>query len=174
MNWALFNIIPIMLRARRPSRIADMKAVANSFWLKRGYGALTFFGVILTPTIEEARLINILSDISTDASIQKLTMRQQREQTVLKNHEMIHLRQAQSCHNSWLLFYIRYAYYWIGGQRMRRKLKNAGYWLNPFEMEAYKYEQDTHYLDGSEANGINGWREYAKLTAKERLEILRK
>ena len=50
---------------------------------------------------------------------------------------MIHLYQARACHDSWLLFYLRYGWYWLMALRYRRHLENAGYRLNPFEMEAY-------------------------------------
>ena len=46
----MFQVIPIMWRAVRPSRVADMPAVVNSFWLRKGFEGLTFFGKILTPT----------------------------------------------------------------------------------------------------------------------------
>jgi len=162
-----------MLRARRPSRIADMKAVANNFWLKKGYGALTFFGVILTPTAEEARRINDLLEAAA-TGIARHPTPQEHQEVALKNHEMIHLKQAQACGNSWLLFYLRYGYYWLGGQRLRRQLKDAGYWLNPFEMEAYEHEYDYHYLDLCGDKGTNGWRKYAQLSAAERLKIYKK
>ena len=31
----MFQIVPIMWRAVRPSRIADMPAVVNTFWLRK-------------------------------------------------------------------------------------------------------------------------------------------
>ena len=48
--WKMFQVIPIMWRAVRPSRVADMPAVVNPFWLRKGFEGLTFFGKILTPT----------------------------------------------------------------------------------------------------------------------------
>jgi hypothetical protein len=153
-----------------------MKAVANSFWLKKGYDALTFFGVILTCSAEDAERINRLhspTPTGTETATPAVTPAAARLTAALKNHEMIHLRQAQSCHNSWLCFYLRYAYYWLCGQRLCRKLKNAGYWLNPFEMEAYEHMYDKHYLANAD-NGTNGWRTYARLSAKERLEKVKR
>ena len=81
--WKMFQVIPIMWRAVRPSRVADMPAVVNPFWLRKGFEGLTFFGKILTPT-------QALADEFNTGF------------TALKNHEMIHLRQAQSCGDSWL------------------------------------------------------------------------
>ena len=90
----MLRVIPIMWRAVRPSKVADMPAVVNSFWLPKGYEGLTFFGQILAPTQELADHFN--------ASF-----------SALKNHEMIHLRQAQSCGDSWLRFYLLYIWYWL-------------------------------------------------------------
>ena len=150
----MLQIFPMMWHAARPSRVVDMPAVVNTFWLRRGYEGLTFFGKILAPSQKEADRFN--SGF-----------------TPLKNHEMIHLRQAQSCHDSWLRFYLLYIWYWLkiacfGGFAIRRKLKHAAYLLNPFEMEAYRHMNDLNYLASSEANE---WRKFAKMSIKERLML---
>ncbi len=106
-------IIPMMLRASRPSRISDMPAMAMPFWMRRGYDGLTFFGHILTHTQQEADAFNNHFD-------------------AMKNHEMIHLYQARATHDSWLCFYWLYFVYWLKACRYRRHLKNSGYLLNPF------------------------------------------
>ena len=89
----MLRVIPIMWRAVRPSKVADMPAVVNTFWLRKGYEGLTFFGYILAPTQELADRFNGSAD------------------RALKNHEMIHLRQAQSCGDSWFRFYLLYIWY---------------------------------------------------------------
>ena len=104
--WMMLRVIPIMWRAVRPSKVVDMPAVVNTFWLRKGYEGLTFFGHILAPTQELADAFNA-------------------KPNALKNHEMIHLRQAQSCGDSWLRFYILYIWYWLrtvcfGGFAIRR------------------------------------------------------
>lgn len=147
----MFQIVPIMWRAVRPSRVVDMPAVVNAFWLPKGYEGLTFFGKILTPTQEEADRFN-------------------RGFSVMKNHEMIHLRQAQSTGDSWLRFYLLYIWYWLKGLRMNRHMKHAAYLLNPFEMEAYGRMHDLHYLEHC-PNGATEWRRYAKMSLKERLGL---
>ena len=149
--WMMLRVIPIMWRAVRPSKVADMPAVVNTFWLRKGYEGLTFFGQILTPTQELADRFNAGLD-------------------EMKNHEMIHLRQAQSCGDSWLRFYLLYIWYWIKGLRMNRKMKHAAYLLNPFEMEAYARMQDLDYLKGPATE----WRRYAKMSLKDRLKLYRK
>ena len=128
-----------------------MTAVKDAFWLKKGYHAMTFFGKIITNTAEDAQRIN--SHYST-----------------LKNHEMIHLRQAQACGDSWLRFYWLYLRHWLKARRLNDKLDNAGYLLNPFEMEAYEHEDDPHYPEATAQDGANGWRHYAKLSLDERLQ----
>ena len=149
--WMMLRVIPIMWRAVRPSKVADMPAVVNTFWLRKGYEGLTFFGQILTPTQELADRFNAGLD-------------------EMKNHEMIHLRQAQSCGDSWLRFYLLYIWYWIKGLRMNRKMKHAAYLLNPFEMEAYARMHNLDYLKGPATE----WRRYAKMKLKDRLKLYQK
>ena len=151
----MFRVIPIMWRAVRPSRVVDMPAVVNTFWLPKGYEGLTFFGQILAPTQAEADRFN--SGYST-----------------MKNHEMIHLRQAQACGDSWLRFYLLYIWYWLKTKiillckRHRPcRLKNAAYLLNPFEIEAYGKMHDLDYLSGPATE----WRRYAKMPIKERMKL---
>ena len=144
------NIVLMMLRAVRPSNISDMKAVAKPRWIRKGYDGLTFFGTIITHTEQEAEAFNKRFDF-------------------MKNHEMIHLYQARATHNSWLCFYWKYFVYWLSGNRYRKRLKNAGYLLNPFEMEAYREMYNLHYLDDKKS-GTNGWRRYAEMSLEERLQ----
>ena len=150
--WMMLRVIPIMWRAVRPSKVVDMPAVVNTFWLRKGYEGLTFFGQILAPTQELADRFNGSAD------------------RALKNHEMIHLRQAQSCGDSWIRFYLLYIWYWLTGLRMNRKMKHAAYLLNPFEMEAYARMNDLDYLKGPATE----WRRYAKVPLKERLKLYKK
>jgi hypothetical protein len=153
--WMMFRVIPIMWRAVRPSRVVDMPAVVNTFWLPKGYEGLTFFGQILAPTQAEADRFNS-------------------GYTSLKNHEMIHLRQAQACGDSWLRFYLLYIWYWLKNKivllRKRYRpcrLKNAAYLLNPFEIEAYGKMHDLGYPNGPATE----WRRYAKMPIKERMKL---
>ena len=147
------NILMMILRSPRPSRQNDMRAVAMPRWIRKGYDGLTFFGHIITHNEQEAEAFN-----SRFGSF--------------KNHEMIHLYQARDCHDSWLLFYLRYGWYWLLASRYRKRLKNAGYLLNPFEMEAYANMHNLHYLDDKKS-GTNEWRRYARMSLKERLNIYR-
>ena len=145
------SLLLMMLHSVRPSRIDDMPAIAMPRWIRKGYDAMVFFGNIITHTQKEAEALQHFGP--------------------MKNHELIHLYQARSCHNSWLLFYLRYFCYWLLASRYRRRLPNAGYRLNPFEMEAYKHMYDLHYLDGK-TSGTTEWRTFARLSLAERLQIV--
>lgn len=147
-----------------------MTAVFDGFWLRRNYQALTFFGFIVCRTEEMVSRLNEGGRHEEGAKGRKDDDRQGRALAIMKNHETIHLRQAQACHNSWLCFYLLYIWYYVRALPQNRRLKNAAYVLNPFEMEAYSYERDLHYLD-DKADGTNGWRDYARLSPRERLAM---
>ncbi len=147
-----FAVIALIWQSRRPSRMADMTAVRNTFWLRKGYDALTFFGTIITASQEDADHIN------------------NRETSALKTHEMIHLRQAQSTGDSWLCFYILYIWYWLRALPLNRKQKNAAYRLNPFEIEAYAHMYDKDYLERCQEGAVE-WKEWAKMKPTERLKF---
>ena len=149
--WMMLRVIPIIWRAVRPSKVADMPAVVNSFWLRKGFEGLTFFGTIITPTQAEADIFN--SGFSA-----------------MKNHEMIHLRQAQSCGDSWLRFYLLYIWYWLRALPANRQLKRGAYLLNPFEMEAYLRMSNLQYL--SDGKAVE-WRKFAKMKLRDRLDFYR-
>ena len=148
------HIIRLLLKAVRPSRCSDMPAVSDAFWLHRNYEALTFFGFIITHSRQEAERFNSRYD-------------------ALKNHEMIHLRQARDCHDSWLCFYLRYSWYWLRALPMNRKMKGAAYLLNPFELEAYRHMHDLGYADRC-IDGASEWRQYVRMNYEERKKIYEK
>lgn len=152
------NILALILFSRRPASLPDMQATVSRFWCRRGYQGITLFGHIFTRSEEEARRFNLASSKTGGGWW-----------VVAKNHEMIHLRQAQSTCNSWLLFYVRYLWYSLLACRYNRRMKKAGYYLNPFEIEAYTHENDLGYLDGCGKKGAIGWRKYAQMSLAERL-----
>jgi len=141
----------MMFRAPRPSQIDDMGATAMPFFIRKGYDALTFFGSIITHSQQEAEAFN------------------QRFGS-LKNHEMIHLYQARATNDSWWCFYALYLYYWLCACRYCFRVKNAGYLLNPFEMEAYRHMNDLSYLVGKQQ--ATEWRRYAKMSLRQRAELM--
>ena len=147
-------IITLLLRTRRPSRMTDMAAIALPFWIRKGYDGLTFFGTIITNSAENAETFNGRFG-------------------AFKNHEMIHLYQARSTHDSWLCFYWKYLVYWLRGYCYRKHLRNAGYLLNPFEMEAYGHMYDLDYLDRN-PEGCQEWKEYAAMSLPDRHQLYRR
>ena len=78
-----------------------MRAIARPWLIRKGYDGMTFFGRIITHSKEEAARINT-SHASKDTV-----------SSIIKNHEMIHLYQARSTHDSWFCFYILYGWYWL-------------------------------------------------------------
>ncbi len=177
------HIFKLMLTARRPSQVLDMHAVSIPFWLHEGYDALTFFGHIVTNSEKEAERYNSLKPQTSNlrSALPLATAGTQEIQTStwyhpVKFHETIHLRQAQSTHDSWLCFYWKYMLFWFQARRANRILPNAGYLLNPFEMEAYANMYNPRYLDrfAEEEGAATGWREYAKMTLAQRFWARRK
>ena len=134
--------------------MTDMPAMVSRLWSRKGYSAMTVFGHIFTSQQDTADVLNGRFG-------------------ALKNHEMIHLRQAQSTGNSWFRFYVRYFWYSLSAFRYFRRCHNAAYYLNPFEIEAYTHMHDLHYLDRCADQGAQEWRRYARMKLRERLEIVR-
>ena len=149
------NHLLLIIRHPSPAALDDMPALVSRLWSRKGYVAMTVFGYIFTRRQCDADHLNTRYD-------------------ALKNHEMIHLRQAQSTHNSWVLFYLRYFWYSMLAGRYCRRLRNAVYFLNPFEIEAYTMMHDLHYLDDCREEGAQGWRYYARMPLSERLEHIRR
>ena len=129
-----------------------MGVLSDGFWLRRGYEAMTFFGTIVTASEREARLA-----APADSR--------------LRRHETIHLRQAQSTHDSWLLFYVRYLWFTLCALPLNRRMKNAAYLLNPFELEAYLHDDDPSYVERCREQGAHEWRVYARMSPRERLAM---
>ncbi|MBP3757390.1 MAG: hypothetical protein J6I61_08940 [Prevotella sp.] len=145
------NHLLLIIRHPSPASLDDMPALVSRLWSRKGYVAMTVFGYIFTSRQSDADYLNNYYG-------------------ALKNHEMIHLRQAQSTHNSWVLFYLRYFWFSVLACRYFRKQRNAVYYLNPFEIEAYTMMHDLSYLDHCREHGAQGWRLYARMSLRERME----
>ena len=145
-----FRIIKLIFSARRPGSIDEMAVVCDSFWMKEGYSAMTFFGTIVAASPDDVEAMKLSGNS-------------------LKRHEMIHLRQAQATHDSRLLFYLLYGWYYLLALPQNKRMKNAAYYINPFELEAYAKQGDEQYLLSCRKNGAHLWREYAKMTPAERM-----
>ena len=118
------NHLLLIIRHPSPAALDDMPALVSRLWSRKGYVAMTVFGYIFTSRQCDADHLNTRYD-------------------ALKNHEMIHLRQAQSTHNSWVLFYLRYFWYSMLAGRYCRRLRNAVYFLNPFELCPHAAQRTT-------------------------------
>ena len=137
----------------KPSTIDKMKVVFNNLLPFPGYFAITLFGKIY---IRESSRSSWERQLKTgDANI---TM----------NHETIHLRQAQSMFDSWIMYYIRYIYEYLKNQPWKNG-NSFAYYMIPFEMEAYQNEINLSYLDGNKPT--TGWKKFAKFNLKKRLAI---
>ena len=148
------GFIRLLISPPRPSALTDMPATVNRFLCRKGYTAITLFGRLFTREEESAVRLNKKYD-------------------ALKNHEMIHLRQAQDTGNSWYRFYWLYLWYSFKALWFIRKYRKATYYLNPFEMEAYCHMYDLHYLESTGGKATE-WRKFAKMSLAARLRYIRK
>ena len=148
------GFIRLLISPPRPSALTDMPATVNRFLCRKGYTAITLFGRLCTREEESAARLNKKYD-------------------ALKNHEMIHLRQAQDTGNSWYRFYWLYLWYSFKALWYIRKHRRAAYYLNPFEMEAYCHMYDLHYLESTGGKATE-WRKFAKMSLAARLRYIRK
>lgn len=73
------------------------------------------------------------------------------------NHEAIHIRQQEEL---WVIgFYILYVYYWLKNFFFVYHDSNIAYYNIPFEIEAYKNQEDFEYLSNREKQS---WWKYRK------------
>lgn len=82
------------------------------------------------------------------------------------NHYMIHVKEACSLNDSWLVFYIKYFIYWLKNNPFINGFDFASK-FNPFEIEAFMHENDLDYLLDKE-NGCFEWLEFEKIPIKEK------
>ena len=148
------GFIRLLISPPRPSALTDMPATVNRFLCRKGYTAITLFGRLFTREESSATRLNKKCD-------------------ALKNHEMIHLRQAQDTGNSWYRFYWLYLWYSFKALWYIRKQRRAAYYLNPFEMEAYCHMYDLDYLESTGGKATE-WRKFAKMSLAARLRYIRK
>ena len=135
----------------KPSKITTVKA-KKAWYLPPKIRALTWMGIVYCKYREDADSINRTSKIDS----------------VLKSHETIHVRQAESMHNSWLLFYARYIWEWVVNIPLLTINGWAAYKFMPIEMEAYNHERDYEYANNGE---VTEWKKLEKLTLKEKREL---
>lgn len=139
---------------KKPKNTTKIIAKINKFLCPSGFSAITLFGVIYVRS--EASLAKINKTDGIDS--------------LLENHEMIHVKQAISTHNSWFLFYLLYIWQWLMNLPMIFINLYAPYKFIAFELEAYANEANVGYQKEI-VDGANLWREFNKLTIFEKWKL---
>lgn len=139
---------------KKPKNTTKIIAKINKFLCPSGFSAITLFGIIYVRTEASLERINKTDGIDS----------------LLENHEMIHVKQAVSTHNSWFLFYLLYIWQWLMNLPMIFINIHAPYKFIPFELEAYANEANVGYQKEI-VDGANLWREFNKLTIFEKWKL---
>ena len=128
----------------RPSRIDEVK-LKHAWWLLKSFKAIMLFGTMYY-NCDESKITSID-----------------------KNHERIHVRQAESTSDCWILYYLKYIWLWLCNILLVFVNIYAPYKFNEFELEAYEYEDDMTYVPNGPAEH---WKELRdKLTYSEKKEL---
>lgn len=135
---------------KRPSKIKVVTA-KKAWLLFSGFAAITLFGVVYCKSQSRVDEINKTENIDSQ----------------LESHETIHVRQAESTHDSWLLYYLKYIWQWIINFPLIFVNTYAPYKFMPFELEAYANQDDWDYCLGKCEN----WKVYKKLTLKQKRQF---
>lgn len=132
---------------KRPSRIEKLRIILNS-WFPPGSFSMTLFGTVYTKSSYAAE--NLGKEGSED-----------------NTHEMIHVKQAQSCWDCWLSFYFLYLCQWLFNLPLITIDRRAPYKFIPFEIEAYKHQREPEYIKDIATE----WKEIRKLKMSERKRL---
>lgn len=130
---------------KKPSEIKNM-CVSVSKLILKGY-AMMFFGKILT--YNENAKKNIENNVGNYLT-----------------HETIHLKQAVSTSNSFFVFYLEYILRYLKSVVLVVYGFKMPYYLNPFEMEAYAFENKKEH---SEQDKCEEWKVFDRMSWKEKL-----
>lgn len=139
---------------KNPKKTIKLKAKVNKIFCPSGFVAITLFGTVYMRDSNYLQLVNKTDGIDS----------------ILENHEMIHVKQAVSTHNSWLLFYILYIWKWILNLPLIFINLNAPYRFISFELEAYSNEANYGYQEQI-VNGAYKWKKYDTLTMSEKIKL---
>lgn len=132
----------------KPSKFITVKG-KKAWFLLPGFSALTWKGYVYCKTRTAADKINESDKIDSR----------------LESHETIHVRQAESMHDSWFRFYTTYVWEWICNLPLIFINVYAPYKFMPTEMEAYLNQDNWDYcMHGA----VYQWKEFNKLTLKEK------
>lgn len=130
---------------KSPKNTKEIKAKLNKFLCPYGFAAITLFGIIYVRKKEYLWKINRTNKIDS----------------ILENHEMIHIRQAWGTKNSWFIFYLLYIWQWICNLPLFIFGLKMPYRFIEFELEATCNELNFSY---NTENPTYGWKKYKKLT----------
>ena len=136
----------------KPSKINVLKA-KKALFLFSGFRALTWKGIAYCKKESDIQLINAQDTINSN----------------FEAHEMTHVKQAESTHNSWFCFYALYLWHWIINFPLFIYGKFMPYYFIPFELEAMNNETDWKYP----TNGaVYQWKEFKnKLSISKKLSL---
>ena len=135
---------------KRPSKIKVVTA-KKAWLLFSGFAAITLFGVVYCKSQSRVDEINKTENIDSQ----------------LESHETIHVRQAESTHDSWLLYYLKYIWQWLLNFPLIFINIYAPYKFIAFELEAYRYQNDWNYC----LNKCEKWKEYNTLSLKQKRSL---
>lgn len=138
----------------KPSRIKQIKAKVNKILCLPGFKGCTLFGTVYVRTEKAAEKINKTSEIDT----------------TFKNHEFIHVKQAEGTHDSWILFYLLYAMMYLYNLPLLFISTKAPYKFIPYELEAYGNENELSYTNGK----VDEWRGYRKIGIGKRWKMAKR
>lgn len=134
---------------KKPSNTKVIKA-KKTWWMRiLPFQAMTVCGTIY---------------VGTDAALGKINKTDGIDST-LENHEMIHVRQAWSTSNCWLLFYLTYLCEWLYNLPLIFVDTYAPYKFMPMELEAYRHEYE---MDYNSDEATTGWKKYKTLKMSTR------
>ena len=136
---------------KKPNEIKTVKAKLTKL-LPPLFAAITLFGVVYCRKKTTVDIINKTDKIDS----------------VIKCHETIHVRQAESTSNSWTKFYLMYIWQWICNLPIIIYGLMMPYYFIEFEFEAYCNEDKFDYPNRGAACQ---WKDFKKLTLKEKLRL---
>ena len=135
---------------KKPSKIKCVSA-KKAWIMLSNFTAITLFGVAYCKSRQRADEINRTDKIDS----------------LLESHETIHVRQAESTKDSWFIFYAKYIWQWIKNFPLIFVKIYAPYKFMPFELEAYRYQDDWNHCLGK----CEKWKDYNKLTIKQKRSL---
>ena len=135
----------------KPSKISKITAKKALFMQILPFIGLTWCGVVYVKNAFYEWQINQTDGIDSS----------------FENHELYHVRQAESTDDSWFKFYLLYVWQWIQNLPLMFVNIYAPYKFMPFEMEAARYERYAIAPSGK----TERWKEMKKIPLKKRFSL---